>query len=142
VKIAADVVTDVEAHARCTAPQECCGLLLGTPDAVTRAVRAHNRASDPQRRYEIDPQDHFAAIRQARAGHVEVVGAYHSHPHSEPIPSETDRAEAFEHFLFMIAGRSRDRSPVAGLRADRPFTIRVWRFSSGNFVEVPLVCDA
>jgi proteasome lid subunit RPN8/RPN11 len=132
MRIAAGVRAAVEAHARDAAPDECCGLLLGTPDAITHTVRAHNRAPDPRRRYEIDPQDHFDAIRQARASGLDVLGAYHSHPHSEPVPSDTDLAQAFEDFLFMIAGRSEDRR----------FTIRAWRLRSGNFAEVPLVCDA
>ena len=128
MKIAAGVQAAVETHAREAAPEECCGLLLGTGDTITEAMRAHNRADDPQRRYEIDPQDHFVAIRHARAHGLDVVGAYHSHPRSAPVPSDTDRAAAFEDFLFLIVGR------LGNLRA--------WRFSSGNFAEVPLVSDA
>jgi proteasome lid subunit RPN8/RPN11 len=81
-------------------------------------------ADDRQRRYRIDPSDHFAAIRQARATGADVVGAYHSHPASQPVPSETDRAEAFESFLFVIVG---------------PSNTRAWRLLAGNFAEVPLV---
>jgi len=128
VKIAADVLAALKAHAREADPQECCGLLLGTAGQITEAVRATNRAADPGRRYEIDPQDHFAAIREARRRRLEVVGAYHSHPRSEPIPSSTDRAQAFEQFAFLIVG------PEGAIRA--------WRFTEGNFVELPLVCDA
>jgi proteasome lid subunit RPN8/RPN11 len=81
-------------------------------------------AEDRQRRYRIDPADHFAAIRQARATAAEIVGVYHSHPHSAPVPSETDRTEAFESFLFVIVG---------------PSDTRAWRLVAGNFTEVPLV---
>jgi proteasome lid subunit RPN8/RPN11 len=120
----ADVIDAIEAHARETAPEECCGLLLGSPDVITMSVRAQNRADDRRRRYLIDPRDHFEAIRRARDLDLEVVGAYHSHPRSAPVPSDTDRAGAFENFLFVIAGR---------------LEIRGWRLSSGNFIEVPLV---
>lgn len=122
--IAADVIAEIEAHARETAPEECCGLLVGRPDAVSSSVRARNVADDRQRRYLIDPRDHFAAIRQARRLGLDVIGAYHSHPASAPIPSETDRAEAFEAFVFLIVGASETRA---------------WRLSAGNFTEVPLV---
>jgi proteasome lid subunit RPN8/RPN11 len=122
--IAGPVIADVEAHARDTAPEECCGLLLGTADAIDASVRARNLADDRQRRYRIDPRDHFSAIRKARLLGLEVVGAYHSHPASSAIPSDTDRAEAFDAFVFVIVG---------------PSETRAWRLSSGNFTEVPLV---
>src|SRR5262245_19654424 len=92
--ISAAVVSDILAHARDEAPQECCGLLLGSPARVVRSVRARNSASDPVRRFLVDPADHFAAIRIARSTHLEVVGAYHSHPSGPPVPSATDLAEA------------------------------------------------
>jgi proteasome lid subunit RPN8/RPN11 len=122
--IAADVISDIEGHARDTAPEECCGLLLGSTDAITASVRARNIADEPRRRYRVDPHDHFSAIRQGRAVGLDVVGAYHSHPASAPVPSETDRAEAFEAFIFVIVGLSETRA---------------WRLSSGNFTEVSLV---
>jgi proteasome lid subunit RPN8/RPN11 len=63
--------------------------------------------------------------------HLEVVGAYHSHPAAPPVPSATDRAEAQgEGFLYLIAGLDgpHDRATCA-----------VWRLDGGNFVEVPFV---
>ena len=93
INIPAAVVRDILAHAREEAPRECCGLLVGKGDSIARSVRARNIDSKATR-YRIDPQDHFAAIRSARADALEVVGAYHSHPASAPIPSATDVAEA------------------------------------------------
>lgn len=122
--IPSSVLDAIRAHALEASPEECCGLLLGNGDGIRASVRARNVAEDRQRRYRIDPADHFAAIRQARATAAEIVGAYHSHPHSAPVPSETDRTEAFESFLFVIVG---------------PSDTRAWRLVAGNFTEVPLV---
>jgi proteasome lid subunit RPN8/RPN11 len=151
MRVRAAVLADIERHAREAWPQECCGLLIGTPDEIAFAVRASNRAADPQRRYVIDPQDHFAAIRLAREKGLEVVGAYHSHPGSQPVPSETDRAEAFENFVFMIAGRANPDAGTAppasshsgpgGAQAQLEFVVRAWRLSAGTFAEVAFVCD-
>jgi proteasome lid subunit RPN8/RPN11 len=80
-------------HAREEAPRECCGLLVGNSESVVRSVRARNRHVMATR-YLIDPEDHFAAIRSARKDGLEIVGAYHSHPSSAPVPSATDVAEA------------------------------------------------
>jgi proteasome lid subunit RPN8/RPN11 len=130
--IAASVLTDIETHARETAPDECCGLLLGGADSITASARARNIADEPRRRYRIDPRDHFGAVRRGRALGLEVVGAYHSHPASAPVPSETDRAEAFDSFVFLIVG------PSTALEGS-PLETRAWRLSSGNFTEVSLV---
>ena len=71
--------------------------------SVARSVRARNLDANATR-YLIDPEDHFAAIRGARAEGLEVVGAYHSHPSSAPVPSPTDIAEANSgsDFLYVI----------------------------------------
>lgn len=122
------LATAIEDHARQAAPNECCGLLLGAGGVVIDAIPTRNTAADPARRYAIDPGEHFAAIRMARSRGAEVIGAYHSHPASPPEPSETDRREGFEHFLFLIVG-------LAGTAAE----IRAWRLKGGNFVPVPLV---
>lgn len=103
INISAAVVSDMLAHARDEAPRECCGLLVGTSDAIVRSVRARNLDVSATR-YLIDPQDHFTAIRNARAESLEVVGAYHSHPSSTAVPSTTDVVEANSgsNFLYVI----------------------------------------
>ena len=84
---------DVIAHAREMAPAECCGLLVGSAREIVAAVRAANLADNPSR-FLIDPKDHIRARREARARGLDVVGFYHSHPHSDARPSPTDLAEA------------------------------------------------
>jgi len=93
ISIEPQVLADMLAHARDQAPRECCGLLVGREDSVVRSVRAKNLDASATR-YLIDPADHFKAIRAARADRLEVIGAYHSHPASPPVPSPTDVAEA------------------------------------------------
>lgn len=116
----------VLAHAAAAAPDEACGLMIGRGAVVHRVVPARNLATTAAR-YEIAPEDHFAAVRAARADQLEVIGAYHSHPASRAEPSPTDRAGAFAGFLFAIA------SPIP-----RPH-LRVWELVDGNFAERPLV---
>ena len=102
VQIRQAVLEQMLAHARDEVPQECCGLLIGTADRVERAARARNLRASPAR-YLVDPVDHFAAIKQARAAGLAVVGAYHSHPSSPPLPSDTDAEEAtYPEYLYLI----------------------------------------
>ena len=71
---------------------------------------ASNGASEPTKRYDISPVDYFAQIKrcrrinEAQAEQFAVVGAYHSHPRGGPEPSQTDTAQAFRDFVFVIVG--------------------------------------
>jgi [CysO sulfur-carrier protein]-S-L-cysteine hydrolase len=118
------------AHVRQQAPLEACGLLLGRPGEVVRAWPARNARASPTC-YQIEPEDHFAAIREARRLGLEVIGAFHSHPATAAEPSDTDRAEAFGGFVWVIASLAPGVSVGEALRA--------WQLVDGNFVEIPLV---
>jgi proteasome lid subunit RPN8/RPN11 len=75
-------------------PRECCGLLLGRDNRVALAQSAANVHPEPERHFEIDPKALITAHRAARAGGLEVLGYYHSHPDGCAEPSATDRAAA------------------------------------------------
>jgi proteasome lid subunit RPN8/RPN11 len=111
-------------HAREEAPRECCGLLVGRGESVVRGVRARNLDTS-QTRYLIDPEDHFRAIRDARTDGLEIIGAYHSHPSGEPVPSATDIAEANggSDFLYVIVSPASDE--VRAYRIDGKRVIRI-----------------
>jgi proteasome lid subunit RPN8/RPN11 len=117
IKIAQHVIDEMVVHARDEVPNECCGLLVGDRHAIERSIRARNREATPTR-YLIDPEDHFAAIHGARTTGKRVVGAYHSHPASAPIPSASDIAEASggSDFIYVIVSL---QSPDAELFAYR-----------------------
>jgi proteasome lid subunit RPN8/RPN11 len=101
------------AHAREAAPAECCGMLLGSTGRIVDAVPARNLSDDPNRFF-IDPEDHIAARRTARTRGVNLVGFYHSHPHSDACPSATDVAEAsYPDCVYLIV--SLVREPAARL---------------------------
>jgi proteasome lid subunit RPN8/RPN11 len=109
VRVPAEVIAEMLAHARDESPNECCGLLVGRRGAVERSVRARNLELGPTR-YLIDPQDHFTAMKDARGEGRQVVGAYHSHPSGGTAPSPSDIAEASggPDFLYVIV------SPASG----------------------------
>jgi desampylase len=113
----------VVAHARESAPAECCGLLIGSAGIITTAVRASNLSDNPNR-FLIDPKDHIQARRDARAAGLDVVGFYHSHPHSPAEPSETDRADAwlYPNHLHLIVGLKNEAADV-----------RLYRFTGERF---------
>jgi proteasome lid subunit RPN8/RPN11 len=118
------------AQARREQPLECCGFLLGDRGRVRYAVPARNVAQSPVR-FRIDDTVHLTLRRTLRtaAPPLAIVGIYHSHPASAPLPSPTDLAEAwYPDWLYLIVGRSGRRWRL------RAFTIR-----EGDAREVRLV---
>ena len=135
MRIRREALDAILTHARRDSPQECCGLLIGNQREVVEAVPTANTAAEPLRRYQVSPLEHLAQVKRCRelparggAG-VDVVGAYHSHPHSAPTPSPSDLEEAFEEFLFVIAG------PI---EASSQVEVRGYRLRAGTFEEVQL----
>jgi proteasome lid subunit RPN8/RPN11 len=130
VRLRAGVLDEMVEHARAEAPNECCGLLIGTCQQIDLAFRARNRRPGPNT-YLIDPRDHFAAIKAARQAGAEVVGYYHSHPDAPPAPSATDRRDAVAgaHYYVIV-------TPGGG--AASPSIAAFW-LRHGNFQQVALV---
>jgi proteasome lid subunit RPN8/RPN11 len=102
----------IVAHALEASPNECCGILLGQTGWITIAVRARN-LQESRTRYLIDPRDHIAACRTAREQQLDVIGFYHSHPHSAAEPSDSDVAEAsYPEAVYLIVGLCGERPEV------------------------------
>jgi proteasome lid subunit RPN8/RPN11 len=128
LKITKEASDAIVAHAREALPDECCGLLIGSPALIERAHRARNLDASPTR-FLIDPRDHFAAIHAARAIGLDIVGVYHSHPATSATPSPADVSEAtYSQYVYVIV------SP----RID-PAEVRLFRWQAEAFVEESLV---
>lgn len=79
-------------------PQESCGILLGDQAAGERTVRllvpCSNIATEPSRRYQLDPREVFQALHAGRERGLSIIGFYHSHPGHPATYSATDLDEA------------------------------------------------
>jgi proteasome lid subunit RPN8/RPN11 len=128
VKIRQNAYDKIVAHAVADLPNECCGLLIGNADIVEDASPARNTKRS-RTRFQVEPADHFAAIRRARASGMEIIGAYHSHPSGPSGPSETDRVRLTDPSMFHVIV-----SLAHGTR-----TVRAFRLTDGNFSPLELV---
>jgi proteasome lid subunit RPN8/RPN11 len=117
MQISRAVVDALIHHARAEAPRECCGLLVGSESLIDESVSTPNLEAGFTR-YQVDPQTHVALVRRLRGGRRSIVGAYHSHPCSAAVPSETDLAEAFyPDFVYVIVSLANPAKPeVRGYR--------------------------
>jgi len=135
MKIRAAVLDAIGAHAHRESPKECCGILIGAGEEIVEAIAAANVAEEPSRCYEVSPADHIVQIRRCRDGAaagdpaLRIIGVYHSHPHSGPVPSPTDLDQAYHEYLYVIAG------PADG---SAPLEIRAYRLSGERLLDVQL----
>ena len=129
VRIARAVLDDMVAHAVVEAPRECCGLLVGTEQEVEESVRTANLEAG-NARFLVDPAQHFALMKRLRGTGRDVIGAYHSHPRSEAVPSPTDLAEGFsEEFLCVIVSLLDPAKPA----------VRAYRLAKGAAYELEVI---
>ncbi len=112
-------------------PLEGCGLLAAATadtDRITAAYPCRN-AAESSRVYSLDPHDFMAAEDQADAAGLAIIGVYHSHTHTEGVPSPTDVAQAptpdWHYLLVSLAGSEPE--------------LRSFRIIDGNIEETPVV---
>ena len=123
------------AKAEAARPAEACGLLAGVlGDIDVTAVYPCRNAAPADKQnvvYELDPGDHLRADREAQANGWEIIGVYHSHTHTDALPSPTDIAQAPDPSWHYVVVSLRLPAPVV-----RSFTI-----VDGEVAEEPLVLE-
>jgi len=81
-------------HAKKCAPFESCALLFGKEGSdsisVSEVFLAENAENSPIN-FTIANEELLKGYQLAEAKKLDVVGIFHSHPHSDAIPSSTDR---------------------------------------------------
>lgn len=128
LEINTGAIAAIIAAAQEAAPAEACGILLGTGSHIKEAVRTMNAAPDPLRHFEIDPVALIAAHKAARAGGLEVLGYFHSHPNGLARPSTTDAASAaHDGKVWAIA------APLSDGQRDKRWAITCWHDGPNGF---------
>ncbi|MCK8488793.1 M67 family metallopeptidase [Paenibacillus sp. MBLB2552] len=90
-------------------PEEACGLLFGTFDGqigfIQRYLPVVNHSMAPLHSFELDP-----AVWVRSNFDTQLIGIYHTHPNSPPLPSPEDLCQlpnfAAQIRLYLIGGRS------------------------------------
>ncbi|HYS71740.1 MAG TPA: M67 family metallopeptidase [Thermoplasmata archaeon] len=100
------VFADLQAHARETYPEECCGFLIGRREGDARVVEISRRTPNvhPGQRetqYTIDNRAILAVEHEFR-GDTRLVGLYHSHPDHPARPSAFDAERAWPWYAYVI----------------------------------------
>lgn len=109
VRISRPLLQQILAYCADAPEQERCGLLLGDdPACIAAWLPAANVASDPTKRFEIDPASLISAHKAARTGGMALLGCFHSHPTGsvEPSPCDADLARDDGQLWLICAGQT------------------------------------
>ncbi|MCU0534475.1 MAG: M67 family metallopeptidase [Hydrococcus sp. Prado102] len=128
IRIGIEQIEQIRHHAENTYPEECCGLLLGRiadRDKLIVEVRQTEnsweveltellpiKTGSKRNRFSIAPEVLLKLQKEARDRNLSIIGIYHSHPDHPAIPSEFDRAIAWQQYSYIIVsvqqGRAQD----------------------------------
>ncbi len=119
VRVRSEVLAGMIEKARREPHVECCGLLAGRGGIISKIFPARNMLVSPTA-FDIAPEELFRLFREMRAGGLEHLGIYHSHPASDNAPSPRDIERAFypDVAYFIVSPRPDALRPV------RAFSIR------------------
>ncbi len=114
----------IQTHAESTYPEECCGILLGQLRGEVKTLidilPTENNWDDEaansfqiiessvmgkpskRNRFSIAPKVMFEVQKEARDRHLDIIGIFHSHPDGSAVPSEFDRAIAWQQYSYII----------------------------------------
>ena len=117
-------------HCKQGLPNESCGLLAGTVEGdvktVTKVYLLTNLDASNEH-FSMDPKEQFAALKDARADGVGIIGNFHSHPESPSRPSEEDKRLVYDSSLeYLILSLMEPEQPVLkafGIDGDKNVTI-------------------
>ncbi len=94
-------------HLRKDLSREACGLLGGRFDSdgsaqVFQVYPGTNTHTHPNSNYLLDPKDQYSAMKDIRKKKLQLVGIYHSHPHTPPDISLQDIERAYSPSVFYL----------------------------------------
>jgi len=114
ISLARTDLDGIFAHAKEEYPNECCGLLIGRGNEVSRVWRAVNVNRSPTT-YRVDPRELLRFFEELDVTGEDMVGIYHSHTRSPAYPSVTDvsYARGYPRAAYLIISLADRSAPVA-----------------------------
>jgi proteasome lid subunit RPN8/RPN11 len=124
-----ELAQQLATHACAETPHECCGVLVGQGGDVREAIPVENVSPTPQTAFVMSPVDLARALTGLEKRGLALVGFYHSHPQTEPIPSGRDVAESlYPDVAHLIISLKDESSPA----------VMAWRIGVGEVERLEL----
>ncbi|GJM42002.1 MAG: peptidase [Ardenticatenaceae bacterium] len=120
-------------------PEEGCGLVAGDALGRVTAVYPIENSLHSPTRYQMNPQQQIEAMLDLENKGWQLVAIYHSHPHSQAFPSETDIHLAFYPEAFtMIVSLADRKTPSVRLFQIEEQTVTEIKLTVGNYSRGPV----
>lgn len=111
-------------------PNESCGLIAGKiegEEKIIEKVYLLTNIDASREHFSMDPKEQLAAVKDARANQLTMLGNFHSHPESPSRPSEEDKRLAYDPTAeYLILSLQEENNPVLkafGIDADKNVTV-------------------
>ena len=128
LKLRKDLYDKMLKHCEDGLPNESCGLIAGTVDGDVKTVEKVYLLTNidaSREHFSMDPKEQLAAVKDARAAGLAMLGNFHSHPESRP--SEEDKRLAYDSTAeYLILSLMEPGNPVLkafGVDAEKNVTV-------------------
>ena len=130
LKLRKDLYDKMLKHCEDGLPNESCGLIAGTVDGDVKTVEKVYLLTNidaSREHFSMDPKEQLAAVKDARAAGLAMLGNFHSHPESPSRPSEEDKRLAYDSTAeYLILSLREPGNPVLkafGVDAEKNVTV-------------------
>ncbi len=130
LKLRKDLYDKMLKHCEDGLPNESCGLIAGTVDGDVKTVEKVYLLTNidaSREHFSLDPKEQLAAVKDARAAGLAMLGNFHSHPESPSRPSEEDKRLAYDSTAeYLILSLMEPGNPVLkafGVDAEKNVTV-------------------
>jgi proteasome lid subunit RPN8/RPN11 len=103
IAIPRPLVNQILHHAQSLPEQEVCGLIGAHKQKPVSCYPIQNIADNPSNHYEMQASEQLEAMRTMQHANEQLFAIYHSHPHTQALPSPTDLELAnYPEVLYLI----------------------------------------
>lgn len=112
-----EIVEQIIEDAKKQSPNEACGIIAGSGERGVLFYPMENTDKSPVS-YFMSPQQQLQVAKDIRNKGLEMLGIYHSHPHSEAYPSAKDVELAFypEAYYIIVSLKDKDNPALRVFR--------------------------
>lgn len=130
LKLKKDDYTKILEHCVAGLPDESCGLIAGSIDGEVKTIEKVyllTNIDHSNEHFSMDPKEQLAAVKDARADGLTMLGNFHSHPESPSRPSEEDKRLAYdstaEYLILSLMDRDNPVLKAFGVDKDKNVTV-------------------
>ncbi len=118
-------------HAQASYPAEACGLIGGQANTAHLLIPVTNVAANPNSQFQMAAHELLQGLKTIEVAGFDLIGIYHSHPKSDPIPSSTDIQMAEKHYPQVA-------QVIISLKYQRP-RLKAWHIQPGRVDALDLI---